>query len=28
VLGKTGSSNRTEAASYALRHHLIGETRA
>jgi DNA-binding CsgD family transcriptional regulator len=28
VLTKTGSSNRTEAASYAVRHHLIGETRA
>jgi DNA-binding CsgD family transcriptional regulator len=28
VLSKTGSSNRTEAASYAVRHHLIGETRA
>jgi DNA-binding CsgD family transcriptional regulator len=27
VLGKTGSSNRTEAASYAVRHHLTGETR-
>jgi len=27
VLSKTGSSNRTEAASYAVRHHLIGETR-
>ena len=28
VLGKTGSSNRTEAASYAVRHHLVGATRA
>jgi DNA-binding CsgD family transcriptional regulator len=28
VLSKTGSSNRTEAASYAVRHHLVGETRA
>jgi DNA-binding CsgD family transcriptional regulator len=28
VLSKTGSSNRTEAASYAVRHHLIGETHA
>jgi len=28
VLSKTGSSNRTEAASYAVRHHLIGEARA
>jgi DNA-binding CsgD family transcriptional regulator len=28
VLSKTGSSNRTEAAAYAARHHLIGETRA
>jgi DNA-binding CsgD family transcriptional regulator len=27
VLSKTGSSNRTEAASYAVRHHLTGETR-
>ena len=27
VLSKTGSSNRTEAASYALQHHLIGATR-
>jgi DNA-binding CsgD family transcriptional regulator/tetratricopeptide (TPR) repeat protein len=27
VLTKTGSSNRTEAASYAVRHHLLGETR-
>ena len=24
VLNKTGSSNRTEAASYAMRHHLHG----
>jgi DNA-binding CsgD family transcriptional regulator len=28
VLGKTGSSNRTEAASYAVRRHLVGATRA
>ena len=28
VLSKTGSSNRTEAASYAVRHHLTGETPA
>jgi DNA-binding CsgD family transcriptional regulator len=28
VLSKTGSANRTEAASYAMRHHLIGETHA
>ena len=28
VLSKTGSSNRTEAASYAVRHHLVGATRA
>ena len=28
VLSKTGSSNRTEAASYAVRHHLVGESRA
>jgi DNA-binding CsgD family transcriptional regulator len=28
VLSKTGSSNRTEAASYAVRHHLVDETRA
>ena len=28
VLSKTGSSNRTEAAAYAMRHHLVGETRA
>jgi DNA-binding CsgD family transcriptional regulator len=27
VLNKTGSSNRTEAASYAARHHLIGPAR-
>jgi DNA-binding CsgD family transcriptional regulator len=27
VLSKTGSSNRTEAASYAMRHHLLGATR-
>jgi DNA-binding CsgD family transcriptional regulator len=27
VLSKTGSSNRTEAASYAVRHHLLGATR-
>jgi DNA-binding NarL/FixJ family response regulator len=27
VLSKTGSSNRTEAASYAVRHHLTAETR-
>jgi DNA-binding CsgD family transcriptional regulator len=27
VLNKTGSSNRTQAASYATKHHLIGETR-
>lgn len=28
VLSKTGSSNRTQAASYAVRHHLVGATRA
>lgn len=28
VLSKTGSSNRTEAASYAARNHLVGTTRA
>jgi DNA-binding CsgD family transcriptional regulator len=28
VLNKTGSSNRTEAASYAARNHLVGTTRA
>jgi DNA-binding CsgD family transcriptional regulator len=28
VLSKTGSSNRTEAASYAVRHHLAGAIRA
>jgi DNA-binding CsgD family transcriptional regulator len=27
VLSKTGSSNRTEAASYAVRNHLVGGTR-
>jgi len=26
VLSKTGSSNRTEAAAYAMRHHLLGAT--
>jgi DNA-binding NarL/FixJ family response regulator len=28
VLSKTGSSNRTQAASYAVRYHLVGATRA
>lgn len=28
VLGKTGSSNRTEAAAFAMRHHLVGATQA